>query len=665
MPTNTNQPQSAAHGGYSPIMPTAQTEQQFMSRMMTDLKRFEADAQRIYTDHKGIPTMGIGRALAYKNKRGALTLDSKANIEALIDQGTGQSGSRLTRQEYKLLQDTVSDVNAGKISSAKARIPGWKSNFESASNNKFGFRLTDAGMESIVRDSIDEHRDGALRVFRSEAKALGWNQTEIAAYEQKFRSSPQMMALASMHYNGVRAPKATNALLRGDAPTAYDEITYQSNGGSSPAQGIANRRVQEGGLFMEGIEPKTAAEKAQWRVHMQQHGARIQAYEQKWGPAFSNGGTLGSFGQAGPNQTPSLQPDQGHKYEPGQHSAVQSEDVPDDMFFGESGSEDDVLLGGAGEDIHTNQQQLIDAFTADVGQSDILYKRTEDITEEEIEGVMKSDTYWESNNPDYLASKEKVTAFYELNYGTDPVERDATGRMIDSGPKRKIPTEATPAKAADGNPLSQAIGDFAKSLSKALETANHTDQVKTAQEAVNILNNRSQKNGNESPQPMLAVDGQAGPKTRAALKNTLVRHKPSHVQDSVALASFKPTVQKAAQSGTAHALNQATGKSFGGLFSKPKAQQTTTAMAKKPKQGSGPTPLGRRAEQSSPQGFGLQIALNDAAEDHGLFASNTVEPLREDGIVGPKTEAAFGMVAKEIGSDDMLDRIGQGMGLFS
>ncbi|MGB0684346.1 MAG: hypothetical protein ACPGOV_16700 [Magnetovibrionaceae bacterium] len=468
-----------------------------------------------------------------------------------------------------------------------------------------------------------------------------------------------MMALASMHYNGVRAPKATNALLRGDAPTAYDEITYQSNGGSSPAQGIANRRVQEGGLFMEGIEPKTAAEKAQWRVHMQQHGARIQAYEQKWGPAFSNGGTLGSFGQAGPNQTTSLQPDQGQKSEPEQHSAVQPKDVQDDMLFGESGSEDNVLLGGAGANNHTNQQQLVDAFTVDDGQSDVLYKRTEDITEAEIDEVMKSDTYWESNNPNYLASKEKVSAFYDLNYGTEPVERDATGRMIDAGPKRKIPTEASPAKAADGKPLKQVLGEFAKGLSDALGKANQTDHVKTAQEAVNILNNRS-----KSPQPMLAVDGQAGPKTRAGLKNTIVQNKPSHVQDSVALASFKPTVQQAAQSGTAHALNQATGKSFGGLFSKPQAQQPNAAAPTKPKQGSGPTPLGRRAEQSSPQGYGLQYAVNDAAEDHGLFATKKVEPLKEDGIVGPKTEAAFGKVTKEVGADTMLDRIGQGMGLF-
>ncbi|MGB0684345.1 MAG: hypothetical protein ACPGOV_16695 [Magnetovibrionaceae bacterium] len=190
MPTNTSQPQQMVHGGYTPITPTGQTEQQFISRMMTDLKQVESAVRRIYTDHKGIPTMGIGRALAYKNKQGALLLDSKSNIEALIGQGTGQSGYRLTPQEYQLLQDTVADVNAGNVSDAKTRIPGWKSDNEPASNNKFGFRLTDAGMESIARDSIDEHRDGALRVFRSEAKALGWNQTEIAAYEQKFRSSP-------------------------------------------------------------------------------------------------------------------------------------------------------------------------------------------------------------------------------------------------------------------------------------------------------------------------------------------------------------------------------------------------------------------------------------------------------------------------------------------
>ncbi|MGB0684453.1 MAG: hypothetical protein ACPGOV_17250 [Magnetovibrionaceae bacterium] len=334
-------------------------------------------------------------------------------------------------------------------------------------------------------------------------------------------------------------------------------------------------------------------------------------------------------------------------------SRNQGKSLVDDVIEGGDGNDD--LQGGAASDTLSPQKQLIDAFTADDGQSDVLYKRTEDITEQEIEGVMKSDTYWESNNPDYLASKEKVNAFYEPNYGTDPVERDATGRMIDSGPKRKIPTEASPAKAADGKPLSQALGEFAKGLSDASAKANQTDQVKTAQEAVNILNNRS-----KSPQPMLAVDGQAGPKTRAGLRNSLVQNKASHVQDSVALASFKPTVMKAAQSGTTQGLNQATGKSFGGLFAMPQAAGKPT----KPTLGSGPTSLGRRAEQSSPQGYGLQIAVNDAAEDHGLFASKTVEPLKEDGIVGPKTEAAFGKVAKEIGSDDVLDRIGQGMGLF-
>ncbi|MGB0684240.1 MAG: hypothetical protein ACPGOV_16165, partial [Magnetovibrionaceae bacterium] len=125
----------------------------------------------------------------------------------------------------------------------------------------------------------------------------------------------------------------------------------------------------------------------------------------------------------------------------GAETPSNSEIAENASLKGEQGA--DVLRGGSASDTLSTQQQLIDAFTADDGQSDVLYKRTEDITEDEIEGVMKSDTYWESNDPDYLAAKEKVNAFYDLNYGTDPVERDATGRMIDSGPKRKIPTEAT------------------------------------------------------------------------------------------------------------------------------------------------------------------------------------------------------------------------------
>ena len=55
------------------------------------------------------------------------------------------------------------------------------------------------------------------------------------------------------------------------------------------------------------------------------------------------------------------------------------------------------------------------------------------------------------------------------------------------------------------------------------------------------------------------------------------------------------------------------------------------------------------------------MAINDLGRD---AMAGTFHPLVEDGIIGPKTEAAFHEVLKAAGPDRFVGTLGRGMGFF-
>ena len=95
--------------------------------------------------------------------------------------------------------------------------------------------------------------------------------------------SKERAALTSMAYNGgigIIGPNLKNAIINDNRAEAWFEIRYNSNGGNSRSQGIANRRYSESdmfGLFDDG--PLTVEGTKEVFRMFTKHQSEINAYE--------------------------------------------------------------------------------------------------------------------------------------------------------------------------------------------------------------------------------------------------------------------------------------------------------------------------------------------------------------------------------------------------
>ncbi|MGB0670908.1 MAG: hypothetical protein ACPGNT_05385 [Rhodospirillales bacterium] len=271
-------------------------------------------------------------------------------------------------------------------------------------------------------------------------------------------------------------------------------------------------------------------------------------------------------------------------------------------------------------------QSLAASLRGPDDRQDFLYKGLGQLTEREVRNMIDSDAYHLPQHPDYLETKEKVMAWYDDVYGTGNADIDRFGRIIEPKPVRAIASVVTPARAADHQPLDKAVDDVAGRLGRIAPHDNDENRIRILQEGLNITR----------PEAVpLKTDGIAGPKTRGTLKSTLVTNGPAGVENGLALAAFKPAVHKAAGGGGAAGLDAAAKSSLGSLF-----------------------PAKSQTGKSRPDCLGLQMAIND------LGANKGVQPIKEDGWIGPKTEAAFGNLARKIGPEDMVSGIGKAFGFF-
>jgi len=185
----------------NPIEPGRLSAQDYETLMWNHLKRHEGMVGRIYTDGKGIPTMGAGVALAVQErKNGPYVLRDLGRIGAEIS-GDPNQPYRFKPEEIKLLQNTVGKLNdtglreKERISSAQKLIPPYNSRSETAAKNKFGFTLPDERMKSQAFDKLPSYRTAALNTVREEAAKRGWTKEETDAYVKKLEGSPQEGAL--------------------------------------------------------------------------------------------------------------------------------------------------------------------------------------------------------------------------------------------------------------------------------------------------------------------------------------------------------------------------------------------------------------------------------------------------------------------------------------
>ncbi|CAA7617628.1 hypothetical protein [Magnetospirillum sp. UT-4] len=613
-----------------PMAPTKLSPQDYARTVGSHLKTREGAVPRIYTDGKGIPTMGTGIALAVSGDGGkTYKLRDLDQIGAEIS-GDPARPYKFSETEQKLLNDTVGKLNDPNVKAkdrpaeAQKLIPPYKPGKETAADNKFGFTLSDERIARQAESAWNQHRQSAMKAVRDQAKARGWSKERTESYIDALKGSKQEIALTSLAYNGVPAPKATGALLDGDPVTLRKEILYGSNPPSNTTSrtGIADRRKDEADLAAGRFEDWTPEQREQWRQveadpNVRQYRGTFPATFPQYGPPIP---------PAGPEPRPQPEPI--------------------------AGAGEDDLKGGAGNDtlgpdtlgpdtLGTDPQvaamvEMAGRPVDNPGRSALL-KPVERLTQAEMMDMINHAQAdyrgYRSGDPLKAHTYERVQDWHVAMYGDAPQGNDG-GKPVEPAPIRPIPDRPAPHTTPDGGDLWQATARIGAKVAEAAGSEGYSSAVTGLQRGLNILNQahplpkRSPAYGPYSGLGPVDEDGAYGPQTDFALKHATARLGPHKVEEGLALGRFNAFARDARRTGNAEGLEARTHAILGPLF--------------------------RKDDQGPKVEAGvLQDTLNGFGQD-----------LKVDEWIGPKTTAAFGAVLKDQDPDAVTLAFGRGLGLL-
>lgn len=669
----------------TPVPPTRLSDQDYTRAVAGHLKEFEGLVPRIYTDGKGIPTMGAGVALAVSSDGGkTYTLRDLGQIGAEIS-GDPAKPYLFSDAEKKLLTDTVSKLNDPKLgekaaaAEAQKLIPPYAPGTETAADNKFGFTLSDARIVAQAQASWDEHRTRAFNAVRAEAKKKGWSQQEIARYVDSLKGSEQEVALTSLAYNSVKAPKAIGALLDGDPVTARKEILYRSNGDQST--GHARRRRVEADLLAGKPTSWSEPQQSDWKSY--DDGTEATTYRSTYPRAFPDypppvhtppPETPPQPGPAGSAAAPAAPQDKGALLTP-EEAARQN--MPFGEYLAKSVSQREASGGPAlvnGPQVASASPELdqrimaeyqamaenpaapadpqVAAMVAMAGTPEAnpgkaaMLKPAEKLTESEMQSLINhaQGDYrgWRSGDPLKYHAYEKVQDWHVGIYGDGPQQTDG-GKPLAPQPIRPIPERPSPHVTPQGGDLWQATARIGQQLADAAGADGYANAVTGLQRGLNMLNQanplpkRSPAYGPYTTLAPVTEDGKYGPQTDFALKHATARLGPGKVEEGLALGRFNTFARDARRNGNPDGLEAKTHSLFGPLF-----------------RGAG--------DDTSPkvEAGVLQETLNDL----GRRKRDDWTPLKVDNRIGPKTTQAFGAVLADEDADTLTRSFGRGLGLL-
>lgn len=635
----------------TPIIPHPMTPSAFADRLFEHLAIIEKPIRRIYSDPKGIPTMGAGFALSHRLKDGTYRLMDRKDIDAAISKATGKPYA-LSDAEYERLQNANIHLNAGQPDKAKGVIPGVSTDPDVRNDpklNHFGFTIPDDGQRRLIEGPMLEAQARAWNEFAGRAKARGWTEADINDFEQTFGRSDEMLALASLKYNmgDAKMPRTLDAVLDGDRVEAFDQIAFHTNKDGSP--GIANRRQVEGELMLgdrDGLDPadrarveaieearaRPAPDAGQIRVEAgdtlsalaRRHGTTVEAIAKANGiadpnaiqagrmltlPPAAEGGASGA--NSGPEPSPSPAPAPAADASPS--AATRAMATPDAERRPAADAVWEIL------------------FQPDDEAEETVLKPLADWTEDEQVRLGRHIFRMPQGDParDRLATRRRD--WFSHVFGDATARLDETGRTIEPRPLRPVPHEPRPASLPDGRSLTEGLERTARLLGgRALEPDGAARGVKALQAGLNLTNPLIST-------PRLKEDGVLGPKTRLGIKQALVSRGTGGIAESLALGRFRDF----AASGRHADLAEETDANVGGLFRNPEK------------------PLAPRAAR--PESMALQQSLNELGPK-ALGAAWT--PLKEDGWIGPKTTDAFTRLAKAGDPDELTRSIGSFLGFL-
>ncbi|MEW5728188.1 MAG: LysM domain-containing protein [Pseudomonadota bacterium] len=598
-----------------------------------------------------------------------------------------------TQQETKLLGDVVAKLNAPglgrneRADEARKLIPPYDPKTETPNQNKFGFTLSDERMVKQAEAKWDEHRDRAFKVVRTQAQARGWPKERTDAYLASLKGSREEIALISLAYNNVDAPKAVGAMLDGDPVTMRKEILYRSNGDQTT--GHARRRAAEADLATGAPDGWPEQQRSQWNSVEQTPEART--YHATYPGAFARPATPQPANRQAVQGGTTIQPGDTLSKIAARHG-VSVEDLakangitdPNRIRAGQSltipgqfpspGMIEQRILDGAVKPANgpANQPwptashwpkaepapeqnasadpraaaiaEMAKAPLSNPGEA-ALVKPHQTWTEAEMKDVLGHAQTgfrgWRSGDPMKAVAYERVQDWHTFAYGDDEQRTDG-GKPVEPTLKVALPDQPTPARTPQGEDLYQAAGRIGQRVAAAAGLDGMGDAVKGLQRGLNLLGQqpmpaRSPAWGPATKPAPLVEDGRYGPKTDFALKHAVSRFGPAKVDDALAMGRFNTFARQAQSTGNVEGLEKKTHAIFGPLFRD-----------------------SRKEEGAKVEGGVLQETLNQI----GGRRYDDWQPLKVDNWIGPKTTAAFGRVLRDEDADSVTSAFGKSLGLL-
>jgi Ca2+-binding RTX toxin-like protein len=208
----------------------------FNAALYSFLKQREAFVPRIYLDGKGIPTLGVGYALAVRNETTKL-YELRSAPE--LTQQMGAMGITLTQADKDILNAAVGALNGQAVPPGVPTIEHWPG----SNNTPFSFgTITEPQFQPLFNLLVDDFTTKLIaKIGQPVFSALA--------------GANEMVALLSLTFNSpsLIGPKLIDALQTGNRAEAWYEIRYQSNKERQTdpllAGGIANRRYAESDRF--------------------------------------------------------------------------------------------------------------------------------------------------------------------------------------------------------------------------------------------------------------------------------------------------------------------------------------------------------------------------------------------------------------------------------
>lgn len=250
------------------------------------------------------------------------------------------------------------------------------------------------------------------------------------------------------------------------------------------------------------------------------------------------------------------------------------------------------------EDAAKSQQYLAMLEKENNPIEDFLYKDAADVTENEVLQAQKAANFTIQDPVMRRQMDEKIKAWYDHAYGTEPVKYDASGRMMQPELKVALPESEKGLVSKDGKPVSVAFREVADKAA-AIEKISPSG-IKSLQRGMNLKEN------------VLKEDGVLGPKTVSQVKSALIANGADDVRKRIGIGGFETMVE-------ANRKNKIA----------PEALKTAVAEIDADKGGSY-----------------LQQGLNNIGKNAEGF-----ESLKEDNDVGEKTTFAFNSLKDDYEDD--------------